>query len=234
MNTNVLANGSLSLLPKFPSSYNEPWTIWHPQTEIPSPTYANLYNLITQPAIHAHWTQPHGLQPIPCLSPQAFDDVDWDATASFMHSLPPGKCRRCTKHASKNCGVGATLLLWNYQCNADCPQCSLPEDTAHDLQCQAPDVTCLWDMHLANLDASLCNMSTPDNLQLTITSRLQAWHTSTPFLSHPAWPPALRDVIQHQDTIDWKAFLEGLPSKSWQLYIMTHASMPTSYKTSTT
>ena len=55
-----------------------------------------------------------------------------------------------------------------------------------------------------------------------------------PFLIDPAWAPALCDVIQHQDDIGWKPFLEGLPSKPWQHYITTQVSMPSTHQTSST
>ena len=87
---------------------------------------------------------------------------------------------------------------------------------------------------MAHLDNTLHKMSTPDDLHLALTAHLQAWCTSTPFLIDPSWTPALRNVIQHQDDIGWKPFLEGLPSKSWHHYITTQVSMPNTRRVSST
>ena len=75
---------------------------------------------------------------------------------------------------------------------------------------------------MATFDNSLRNMSTPDDLRLALMARLTAWRTSTPLLVDPTWAPALRNVIQCQDAIGWKSFLEGLPTKALHQYITTH------------
>ena len=64
-------------------------------------------------------------------------------------------------------------------------------------------------------------MATPDMLRKAILSRLQTWHSSTPFTDDPTWTSTLRDVINSQDSIGWKALLEGLPSKRWKQYMAT-------------
>ena len=101
--------------------YLEKWSIWHEGCKVFSPTFSTLYELVTLPAIRSYWTSSHHRQPVPHLSPPAFDAIDWPATASFMQSLSPGRHRWCTKHASEHCGVGLTVLHWNYQRDPNCP-----------------------------------------------------------------------------------------------------------------
>ena len=169
----------------------------------------------------AYWTQSHHLQPTARLSLQVFDLIDWDVTASFMRSRPPGKRRWCTKHALEQCGVGKTLLFWKHQQDDECPRCQMPEDTTHVLQCHAPEALRNWSQQLIVFDTTLQNMATPDMLRKAILSRLQTWHSSTPFTDDPTWTSPLRDVIISQDSIGWKALLEGLPSKRWKQYMAT-------------
>jgi hypothetical protein len=53
------------------------------------------------------------------LSKEHLIEVDWDGTEHFMVSLPPAKRRWVTKTASLKCGVGTSLLRWNYQVFVD-------------------------------------------------------------------------------------------------------------------
>ena len=163
----------------------------------------------------------HHLQPTARLSPQAFELIDWNDTASFMRALPPGKRWWCTKHALEQCGVGKTLLFWKHQHDANCPCCQLPKDTTHVLQCPAPEATIVWNQQMIVFDTALQNMATPDILRQAVLSRLRDWRSLTPFTIDPSWPSSLHNVITSQDSIGWKALLEGLPSKYWKQYMAT-------------
>ena len=67
-----------------------------------------------------------------------------------------------TKHASDNCGVGATLIAWKQQDNACCSHCQQGyETTAHILWCQGHNAQTFWDkgmgevtvhMHKSDMD----------------------------------------------------------------------------------
>jgi hypothetical protein len=46
--------------------------------------------------------------------------VDNTATAEAMAGLPKARQRYVTKSALSNCGVGMTLVKWNYQTEARC------------------------------------------------------------------------------------------------------------------
>ena len=138
--------------------------------------------------------------------------IDWPVVDSFMKSLPLGKRRWCTKHASKNCGVGITLLDWDLQSDNECPRCSMPEDSTNVLRCTAQDASTEWLKGLASLIETMVRCHTPIDIQTAIVSRLQSWRENAPLLPDPTWTPALSALISSQDHIGWKAFHEVLPT----------------------
>ena len=71
------------------------------------------------------------------LVPEAADSsVDWPTTAATMKRLDVSERIWVTKTASKNCGIGTSLVSWNYQTNAMCPRCACAhETTKHIAQC---------------------------------------------------------------------------------------------------
>ena len=137
-----------------------------------------------------------------------------------MHSLSPGRCQWCIKHATEQCGVGQTLLHWNYQRDASCPRCTMLEDTCHVLQCLDIEATSNWHHDIYVLDTLLRNTSTLDDLWLAIISCLQTWCIKAPLIDEPTWTPTLHLVITTQDSIGWKPLLKGLPSKHGSLTLL--------------
>ncbi|CAB9517064.1 expressed unknown protein [Seminavis robusta] len=142
----------------------------------------------------------------------------------LMKTLPAGMQRWSTKHGSENCGVGKTLCHWQLQADADCPRCGNPEDTTHVLRCADTEATSLWSAHMIELGSLLADLHTPLELHTAVLDRLQHWRQNIPFVVDPTWSPQLRATIQSQDTIGWKCFLEGLPTKLLSRYMDVYYS----------
>ena len=201
--------------------HSEGWSIWHNDQKLASPSRSNLYDKIYAPIIKRYWTSPHHLTPDPRFPPEAAAMIDWDATEALMMSLKAHQRRWCTKHGSENCGVGKTLLAWKKQLDSECPRCSAPEDTTHVLRCTAHNSNAVWLENMLALHQTLVDLETPIDLQDGLTSRLTDWRDNQPFSNDPTWTPQTVTVLQAQDTIGWKNFMEGLPSLLWT-NIMDH------------
>jgi hypothetical protein len=113
-----------------PPIQHEGWQVWDRQEKVTDPSSSNLYDLLQDGPTQMWWVW-HGHLP-----KEHLDDVDWYGTECFMVSLPPAKRCWVTKTASHNCGVGTTLVQWNYQDDAACPRCGAPESTLHMYGCR--------------------------------------------------------------------------------------------------
>jgi hypothetical protein len=68
----------------------------------------------------------------------------------------------------------------------------------------------------------MTELDTPIQLQEALITRLQDWRNDSALVPNPLWTPAISTLIQAQDTIGWKNFLEGLPSRLWSLHMSHH------------
>jgi hypothetical protein len=108
--------------------------------------------------------------------------------------------------------------LYNHcqsQTHAECPRCAAFENTAHVLLCPAPNATRQWDKSLANLRTWLTQARTMPDLANAIINRLRSWRSQTaPTPPTYNWP-GVNDLILAQDSIGWRAFLEGAVLIAW-------------------
>ena len=196
--------------------HGEGWSIWHGDDKLASPSHKHLYGMIQDPITLSYWTR-HNRLPEAAIS-----SVDWDICEANMKALGLYRRRQVTKHASENCGVGKTLQEWNKQSHSKCPRCGVDgEDTTHVLVCTALGATTKWEDNMANLREHLVSVDTEEELQRALLHRLSQFRRQQPLTNQP-WSPPVLDLIQDQDTIGWKNFLEGLPSRKWQLLQQRH------------
>ncbi len=200
----------------------EGWSIWHDEEKLASPGRTQLYDHIYAPITKRYWTTSHHLAPTPRITPTSAPMIDWLATQALMKALSPSKQRWCTKHGSENCGVGITLQYWRKQDDNECPRCGAPEDTTHVLRCTGQASNDTWNTNIAALIETMAKYETPLLLQEAIVSRLEGWRRDEPPVNDPQWPLPLLILIQAQDTIGWKNFMEGLPSRLWIPHMTTH------------
>jgi len=112
--------------------HNEGWTVWSGDIKLPSPSRECLYAAIQDPITQLYWIRHKR------FSFDARFAIDWDTCAAGMQALQPARRRWIAKGASSNCGVGTTLIKWQYQDNDRCPRCRVPED------CQTTNLGWSW------------------------------------------------------------------------------------------
>ena len=194
--------------------HHEGWSVWEGPMKIPSPTYKNLYRAIQDPVTIDYWTKPHHNQATPRLTLAAVPLIDWKSSANFMEDLPFARKRWITKHASDNCGVSKTLMLWTYQDHDRCPRCGDPEDAAHVSHCHGHGADDIWTTSMEELVTLLEQLDTHPSLLHAIPQRLNQWRNQHPL------PPLQGDdsfmaALAEQDTIGWKNFADGFVTKLW-------------------
>ena len=104
------------------------------------------------------------------------------------------------------CSSWQGYAKYKFQTHADCPRCAEFKDTAHVLLCKAPRAITQWDASIAKLDVIL---------QKAAMSRLKALKDTSAFTAPTYTWPGVNNLIALQDSIGWRAFLEGCVAKDW-------------------
>jgi hypothetical protein len=199
--------------------YGEGWQLWNGKTKVRDTKKPTLYAIIQDPITVNYWVR-HGRIPS-----EATHLIDWTASGQALKSMRLGKRRRVCKHASGDCGVGATLVKWNLQDDDHCPRCGQSEDTVHVLRC--PEASDTWEAALANLHTKLARIDTDPDIQATVASAIDSWYHNEP---PPAPDPGsaqnalLLQAFLEQSSIGWLPFIEGLISASWKQAQSLHYS----------
>ena len=184
--------------------------LWSGDSKLVHPSTDALYDLV-QGQTTKNWWICHRR-----IRDTAIDLIDWSSNDDHLRTLPTPRRTWVTKHASKNCGVGTTLLAWKYQTDAECPRCACTrEDTAHVLRCRGHGADQIFDSSLTSLTSTLESLATDPELILSLSRILKAWRTCEPIQMRTI-PVHLRSTIREQQAIGWKNLLEGLPTKLWQ------------------
>jgi hypothetical protein len=122
------------------------------------------------------------------------DAVDWEGTNQLIVFLPPAKRRWMTKTATHNCGVGTSLVLWNYhQANAVCPGCDAPESTLHMHRCNGQDDEEVSEFRMEIVSTYLTKSKTDHALSEALLSNLSLWHRFL-YIHMVTIDPAVRHV----------------------------------------
>jgi hypothetical protein len=80
------------------------------------------------------------------LSPEAFHDMDWDATELPSEHFPPLSLLWMSKHINGFFGIGKMMKHWDFSQNQKCPCCHhIKEDKVHLLTC--PEPSCAFLSH---------------------------------------------------------------------------------------
>jgi hypothetical protein len=88
---------------------------------------------------------------------------------------------------------------------------------------QLTTATCtVWNTNIIKVTTVMTELDTPIQLQEALITRLQDWRNDSALVPNPLWTPAICTLIHAQDTIGWKNFLEGLPSRLWSLHMSHH------------
>ena len=206
-------------LPPQHQIYGEGWQLWQDGTKINNPKTDVLYNTICGPITRSWWAR-HGH-----ISQPASQSIDWEVSGLTMAAIPQWLQQWVTKTASENCGVGTTLVAWQYQDDAKCPRCGHPlETTSHVSQCQAQGAADVWRDSMDKVEQYLGNSNTDPRIQLALLQALNHWQQMLP----QQWQEHDKDIVQAlqaQQTIGWQDWLEGLPAMRWRTLQQYHYNL---------
>jgi hypothetical protein len=194
--------------------HREGWSLWDGNRKIPRANRKNLYAAIQEPITTMFWIR-HGR-----FTPDDVSNIDWDCCDRGMQSLSAEGRHWITKHASENCGIGTTLVKWKFQDDDHCPRCNQKEDSTHIFQCHGEGADAIWQDNIHKLTTFLVENLTHPELQDALLLRLHQWRHALPY--SPVPDPEVQQVLQQQDRIGWKNFLEGLPATQWKQLQQRH------------
>ena len=166
-----------------------------------------------------------------CLTPQAFDKVDWNSLESTMSTLGTQYKLWATKHVSGFCATNKMLSYRTPSHTTKCPCCQnvTIEDTHHQVHCTDPQRVSLWNDTTQELETWLSEQDTEPALHTTITCYLR--HKGT--LSFLDSKPRSLVLSTAQDEIGWDNFLEGKLTTEIRSIQAKHLGIPASNKTVT-
>ena len=116
-----------------------------------------------------------------------------------------------TKHGSGFCATGKRMFRWEKRDTAKCPRCEEDEDTLHVWKCRGEGVDQVWEKAIAGLNRWMVENKTFPNLADVICDRLSARHTGLNTSVQVSSFLGLRQTVNAQDLVGWRAMLEGLP-----------------------
>lgn len=186
----------------------EPWSIWFQQEKNSIRLHSWIYNIIHSEEAKDYWASNRK------LSRAVIDSVDWNIIDSALKEVPQNQQTFVTKHSVGMCGVGKFLKHWKERTSDACPRYSAPlEDSAHVWTCAHPDGSALWDQSLTKLKGWMEANDTDPDIQETISRYLNSWRYSGTLTTLPI--EALAPAVNSQNSIGWREFFEGWPSREW-------------------
>jgi len=98
---------------------------------------------------------------------------------------------------------------------AKCPRCDCEvEDGEHVLRCKGPSAREAWTAALEKLQLSLLTMQTATYIVSVLRDGLNHWYEETP-RPDAYYTEDVRTALRNQDSIGWRALLEGCPAVGW-------------------
>ena len=142
-------------------------------------------------------------------------DVDWQATADAMKSMPRARQHWMTKQASGFCATGKMMQRRGEWKTAKCLRCEEEmEDSEHVLRCSGAGAKEQWQEGIKSLRKWTAEQGTACDISAAISDGLQAWYNNeTPDLD--GYSTEIQEVMKLQSKIGWQALLEGCPVKGW-------------------
>ncbi len=124
--------------------------------------------------------------------------------------------RQCfvSKWSAENLGTGKNLKKWQMRHSSLCPFCmEEEEDIEHILRCQSPTAVNGWNISLQQFGQQLHKIWTSPTLIISIIEQLRTWKSHS---QHHVkmFPTDIQAILQKQQEIGWKQFLEGLVTQS--------------------
>ena len=205
---------------------HEGWQLWQGGQKIVQPSAPHIY-AATCSRPTQYWWRKEGH-----VTSEAYADTDWEVTAQTMRKLNTNKRLWVTKTASENCGVGTTLVQWNYQDDATCPRCGHAQETTHHVStCSGQKAHRLFKHSVRNLNRKLKQMHTDPEIRYTLVRCLHLWRKGKP-IDPTVFPRSLHCAVNSQNKIGWQDLVEGQLSKHWRRLQQSYLSRQRSRKSS--
>jgi ribonuclease HI len=144
-----------------------------------------------------------------------FDLVDWDSLHKCLQSKPEGFKTWLAKQHSNFCATRLQMKRWYGADDSSCPSCGSPDERAEHLcKCPSSDrrkllIECTTDLVRW---MSIGDNTHPDLITWVEQYILGGGKFPTVF-DYPT--PSLKDLVQEQNTIGWRNFMEGRISKQF-------------------
>ena len=205
--------------------HEEGWQLWNGSNKVRDASQPTLYSIIQDPITVNYWVRHNR------ISSESAHLIDWKSNGNAFRAMKLGKRRRVSKHASKDCGVGTTLVNWKLQDDDACPRCGHSETTEHVIRCPKADEQ--WTTELSSLQSKLTAIDTDPEIQSCFVDSLHAWRhgLAMPHMQ-AAHNPLLHQAFQEQCSIGWFQFIEGLLSTKWKEAQAIHYSSIDTRRTS--
>jgi len=108
------------------------------------------------------------------------------------------------------------MKIWRQWPNSDCPRCGEHEDSLHVWKCQEPAARMTWERSIAKLRLWMLQQKTQVGICHAICGYLNSWRNGDQLLPATSSFLGLRQAIESQNRIGWRALLEGCVSVYWQ------------------
>ena len=128
-----------------------------------------------------------------------------------------------TKQCPGFCGTQTMVAWWDTTRDGKCPNCGKPEDSAHLNVCSDREHTHLLNYMADNLGKWLASHHMHPSLLYWIPRYIKLRSSKKLGEFHNMLTPKMRVVVDCQDKIPWKSFLEGKVSK--ELFALQHSSL---------
>ena len=197
-----------SVEPFYPSN-TFGWSLWIGDRNLSTWHRHTLYNHAMAHDILEHWSIRRK------IPDNQIHLTDWEASESACKQLGLNRALWIPKWLVGFAPVGKVLQWYQFQDHAECPRCTEFEDTDHIVLCKAPRATTQWEASISSLERWLKKSLTMPDIQKAIMSRLRLWREDTVLQATSFTWPGVNDLIQEQDKIGWRAFLEGCIVKNW-------------------
>ena len=146
-----------------------------------------------------------------------------------MEALHKARQHWLVKQASSVCSTGKTMVQRRKWSMAKCPRCDCEvEDSEHILLCKGSGAKEQWEQGLSALASWMRHTGTAVDVNQAIIQGLDSWYNGSLPPDTEGCTAALRQAVDQQSNIGWRALLEGCPAVGWaevqQSYYRTFGS----------
>ena len=205
----VYWNETSAKVAPFYTANSSGWSIWTAERKLTTWDRTELYNYSNSFDILDHWSSRRN------IPRELIRSINWKAGEDAIKRLGLNRSLWIPKWLAGFSPVGKLMQRYKLQEHAECPRCSLFEDTEHVLLCKAPSAVTQWNASISKLNLWMTKAATMPDLQHAIIRYLSSWHRSEPPLPPQYHWPGVNDLVLPQNLVGWRTFLEGGILQSW-------------------